>query len=68
MYSFHYNISFTEEPSLHSDQLWDDMFPMNGGFFVHPTIAPTRSTFSTFHQLHCLVRSFYSLDSNENSH
>lgn len=30
------------------------MFPAEGGFFIHPQIAPTRSTFSVFHQLHCL--------------
>ncbi|KAI0432346.1 hypothetical protein F5Y09DRAFT_301917 [Xylaria sp. FL1042] len=54
IYSFRYNISYTEEPSLYTDQLWSDLFPMDGGFFVHSTIAPTRTTFSSFHQLHCL--------------
>jgi len=52
--SFRYNISFTEAPSPHTDQSWRDLFPIDGGFFVHPVVAPTRATFSSFHQLHCL--------------
>jgi hypothetical protein len=27
---------------------------MQGGFFKHPDLAPERSTFAVFHQLHCL--------------
>ncbi|KAK1574779.1 uncharacterized protein LY79DRAFT_523286, partial [Colletotrichum navitas] len=33
---------------------WDSLFVEGGGFFVHPSIAPERSVFSTFHQMHCL--------------
>ena len=36
------------------DQAWLHLFPSYGGFFEHPTIAPERSTFSAFHQLHCV--------------
>ncbi|KAI0478577.1 hypothetical protein GGR56DRAFT_328896 [Xylariaceae sp. FL0804] len=45
---------FSYPPSEHTNRAWRDIFPAEGGFFVHPTIAPTRSTFSVFHQLHCL--------------
>lgn len=44
------------EVSSDADRAWEDLFPRHGGFFNHPTIAPERSTFSVFHQLHCLVR------------
>jgi hypothetical protein len=54
--SFRYNISFTEAPSPHTDQSWRELFPIEGGFFMNSDIAPTRATFSAFHQLHCLVR------------
>ncbi|KAI0428526.1 hypothetical protein F5Y09DRAFT_312898 [Xylaria sp. FL1042] len=49
-----YNRSFAYPPSEHTDRAWSDMFPDLGGFFVHPTTAPARSTFSVYHQLHCL--------------
>lgn len=54
---FQYNRTFGEAPSNHTDRAWNELFPEQGGFFIHPTIAPSRSAFSTFHQLHCLVGS-----------
>ncbi|MCJ1285826.1 hypothetical protein MMC26_005167 [Xylographa opegraphella] len=51
---FKYNRTFAEAPSDISDRAWKDIFPPRGGFFAHPGIAPHRSTFSVFHQLHCL--------------
>ncbi|TVY82610.1 Oxidase ustYa [Lachnellula suecica] len=60
-HTFHYNRSFSYPPSNHTNRAWRSIFPKKGGFFVHPTIAPTRSTFSVFHQLHCLngIRTAY---------
>lgn len=52
---FSYNRTFGEAPSNASDSAWFSLFPEQGGFFKHPTIAPQRSAFSVFHQLHCLV-------------
>lgn len=52
---FHYNRTFGEAPSNFSNAAWLSLFPIQGGFFKHPTIAPQRSAFSVFHQLHCLV-------------
>ncbi|KAM0304943.1 hypothetical protein ACHAO8_011334 [Botrytis cinerea] len=52
-----YQRPFADDPALQQDDIWDTMFPNNGsrgGYFSHPTIAPQRSTFSAFHQLHCL--------------
>jgi Mycotoxin biosynthesis protein UstYa len=54
-HTFQYNRSFSYPPSNHTNRAWRNIFPVEGGFFIHPTIAPTRSTFSVFHQLHCLV-------------
>jgi len=51
---FRYNRTFGELPSNYSNQAWHDLFPEQGGFFKHPTIAPQRSAFAVFHQLHCL--------------
>ncbi|KAF2019172.1 hypothetical protein BU24DRAFT_114526 [Aaosphaeria arxii CBS 175.79] len=45
---------YANRPNLTTNKAWLDLFPMQGGFFRHPKIAPERSTFSTFHQLHCL--------------
>ncbi|KAF7945539.1 hypothetical protein EAE96_010306 [Botrytis aclada] len=53
-HTFKYNRSFSEAPSPHTDRAWREIFPAKGGFFVHPVIAPQRSTFSVFHQLHCV--------------
>ncbi|KAK7182249.1 hypothetical protein DPSP01_006967 [Paraphaeosphaeria sporulosa] len=53
-HTFRYNRSFSYPPSNHTNHAWREIFPEEGGFFVHPVIAPTRSTFSVFHQLHCL--------------
>jgi len=51
---FTYNRLFAERPNITSDKAWLDLFPSQGGFFQHPELAPTRSTFAVFHQLHCL--------------
>ncbi|KAL9052843.1 MAG: hypothetical protein Q9162_005142 [Coniocarpon cinnabarinum] len=52
--TFVYQRVFGERPSDASDQVWQDMFPEQGGFFRHPNLAPKRSALSVFHQLHCL--------------
>ena len=52
---FRYNRTFGSAPSDLTDRAWDALFPEQGGFFKHPTIAPQRSAFAVFHQLHCLV-------------
>lgn len=52
---FRYNATFAERPSVITDSAWESLFPAQGGFFKHPTIAPERSAFAVFHQLHCLV-------------
>ncbi|KAF2845811.1 hypothetical protein T440DRAFT_258355 [Plenodomus tracheiphilus IPT5] len=51
---FEYNRTFGEPPSELSDAAWASLFPKHGGFFVHPELAPKRSAFSVFHQMHCL--------------
>ena len=53
---FQYDRIFGEAPSNLSDLAWQALFPEQGGFFKHPDIAPERSAFAVFHQLHCLVR------------
>ena len=52
---FKYNRTFGEVSSNETIRAWEELFPEQGGFFRHPTIAPKRSAFSVFHQLHCLV-------------
>ncbi|KAK9796590.1 putative Oxidase ustYa [Seiridium cardinale] len=51
---FQYNRTFGEAPSNATDAAWRSLFPQHGGFFVHPELAPKRSAFSVFHQMHCL--------------
>jgi hypothetical protein len=51
---FLYNRTFGEPPSDRTNAAWASLFPKQGGFFKHPTIAPHRSAFAVFHQLHCL--------------
>ena len=55
---FKYNRTFGDVPSNYTNQAWEDLFPLQGGFFKHPDLAPERSAFSVFHQLHCLVSFF----------
>lgn len=43
------------KPSNESDTAWSALMPKRGGFFNHPKIAPERSAYAVFHQLHCLV-------------
>jgi len=52
---FKYERLFGEKPSNDSNSAWDELFPKRGGFFSHPKIAPQRSAYAVFHQLHCLV-------------
>jgi len=52
---FTYNPLFGSKPSNESDEAWEELFPKRGGFFNHPVIAPKRSAYAVFHQLHCLV-------------
>ncbi|KAL9124977.1 MAG: hypothetical protein Q9217_005756 [Psora testacea] len=51
---FRYNGTFGEATSKTSNAAWEALFPSHGGFFRHPDLAPERSAFSVFHQLHCL--------------
>ncbi|KAI1172933.1 hypothetical protein F4777DRAFT_484898 [Nemania sp. FL0916] len=51
---FEYNRTFGEAPSNATNAAWESLFPKHGGFFVHPELAPKRSAFSVFHQMHCL--------------
>ncbi|KAF2707642.1 hypothetical protein K504DRAFT_383505, partial [Pleomassaria siparia CBS 279.74] len=51
---FVYDRNFSYPPSNSTDDLWNTLFPQNGGFFSHVPNIPTRSTVSVFHQLHCL--------------
>jgi hypothetical protein len=51
---FRFDATFVNGTSLDADRAWLDLFPLQGGFFKHPQFAPNRSTFSVFHQLHCL--------------
>ena len=52
---FRYSRMFGSAPSDDSDTAWASLFPEQGGYFKHPVIAPERSAFAVFHQLHCLV-------------
>ncbi|KAF2243059.1 hypothetical protein BU26DRAFT_437938, partial [Trematosphaeria pertusa] len=52
--SFQYESIFAERPNITTDRAWLGSFPTQGGFFKHPQLAPDRSTFAVFHQLHCL--------------
>ncbi|CAI6336583.1 unnamed protein product [Periconia digitata] len=51
---FTYERLFGSPSSPQVDYTWLHLFPSYGGFFAHPHIAPKRSTFSVFHQLHCV--------------
>lgn len=53
--TFEYEFNFAEAPSNLTNQRWDSLFPLNGGFFEHPDAGPNPVAFSVFHQLHCLV-------------
>ncbi|TVY13892.1 Oxidase ustYa [Lachnellula arida] len=52
--TFIYNRIYGAKPSNATSEAWDTLFPSQGGFFKHPTLAPQRSALSVFHQLHCL--------------
>jgi len=52
--TFRYNPDFGGPPSEITDNAWASLFPEQGGFFKHPDLAPERSAFAVFHQLHCL--------------
>jgi hypothetical protein len=54
-----YNASFGDAPNPVTEAAWDNLLPKQGGFFQHPTIAPVRSDFAVFHQLHCLVSPYH---------
>ena len=54
---FTYNRTFSNPPSVETNQAWTDLFPARGGFFTHPTLAPDLSVVAVFHQLHCIVGS-----------
>ncbi|PQE27914.1 Tat pathway signal sequence protein [Rutstroemia sp. NJR-2017a BBW] len=52
--TFEYEFNFAEAPSNLTNQRWESLFPLNGGFFQHPAVGPDPVAFSVFHQLHCL--------------
>jgi hypothetical protein len=54
LYTFEQNNTFGQPPSKEVNAAWRDLLPKRGGFFTHPTIAPERSAFAVFHQIHCL--------------
>lgn len=56
--TFEYEFNFAEAPSNLTNQRWESLFPLNGGFFEHPNVGPGPVAFSVFHQLHCLVSDF----------
>ncbi|KAK2051064.1 hypothetical protein LY76DRAFT_677549, partial [Colletotrichum caudatum] len=51
---FQPNISFVGRPDQERNHAWESLYLEGGGFFIHPSIAPERSVFSAFHQIHCL--------------
>ncbi|PVH96581.1 hypothetical protein DM02DRAFT_534913 [Periconia macrospinosa] len=51
---FKYNREFSYPPNNTTNAAWGNLFPKDGGFFTHPPAVSERSTFSVFHQLHCL--------------
>ncbi|KAI3321859.1 hypothetical protein HD806DRAFT_502138 [Xylariaceae sp. AK1471] len=53
-YIFEQNDTFGQPQSKEVNAAWRDLLPKRGGFFTHPTIAPERSAFAVFHQIHCL--------------
>lgn len=54
--TFHYDPLFGSAPTNATNAAWHSLFPTQGGFFKHPDLAPARSAFAVYHQLHCLVR------------
>ncbi|KAF2439687.1 hypothetical protein P171DRAFT_368535 [Karstenula rhodostoma CBS 690.94] len=53
--TFTYNRTYSEAPSkATTDPAWAALFPLGGTFFTHPKIARNVSTFSVYHQLHCI--------------
>ena len=52
---FRYEDIFAAQPNITTDRSWLGLFPLGGGFFKHPTLAPEKATFAVYHQLHCLV-------------
>ncbi|KAF2234811.1 hypothetical protein EV356DRAFT_446112, partial [Viridothelium virens] len=48
------NRTFGQPPSEETDRAWKPLFPRQGSFFKHPSIASSRSALSVFHQQHCL--------------
>ncbi|KAI1763302.1 hypothetical protein GGR53DRAFT_372013 [Hypoxylon sp. FL1150] len=59
--TFEYEFNYAEAPSDLTNQRWESLFPLNGGFFEHPSVGPEPVAFSVFHQLHCLdgIRNAY---------
>ncbi|KAF2176821.1 hypothetical protein K469DRAFT_605769, partial [Zopfia rhizophila CBS 207.26] len=49
-----YNRTFANPPDNTTDAAWESLYPKLGTFFTHAPAIPSRSTFSVFHQLHCL--------------
>jgi len=47
--------SFVGNPNTSQKKAWESLIPESGGFMKHPSLAPKRSVFAIFHQLHCLV-------------
>ena len=53
-----FNQTFTGS-SARTAQAWREVMPPRGGFFDYPAAGEGRATFSVYHQLHCLVRTFF---------
>ncbi|KAI3539708.1 hypothetical protein CSPX01_08664 [Colletotrichum filicis] len=51
---FQQDYAYAMPPSPEVDAAWSSLLPQNGGFFTHPTLAPTESCVAVFHQIHCL--------------
>jgi hypothetical protein len=53
--TFEYEFHYADAPSNLTNERWDSLFPLNGGFFKHPKVGRDPVAFAVFHQLHCLV-------------
>ncbi|KAF7536561.1 hypothetical protein G7054_g4416 [Neopestalotiopsis clavispora] len=53
-FSFEFNSTFAEAPSVKSNAAWEAVFPPHGGFFHDPVLAPHGASLAVYHQLHCV--------------
>jgi len=60
-----HNVTYSQFPTLDSENAWNALAPVGRGFITHPRIAPFVSNIAAFHQLHCLhalLLSHYALE------